>query len=173
MSTSFARQNRAFYVWNGRETDLGNFSCLFQYCMMWFEIGFLSHCTLVWIGEKTLVPSNFPRLLKLIFLGSWMFVCNETYVDWKVRNSAFISYMFHWWQWILLFIILVWKLCFDFWRRVSFLRFKLVWNLSGKMGDYQNKQKLVCNSDRIGKNWQILARTGKIGKNWEYVSVAL
>ena len=37
--------------------------------------------TLVWITEKTLVPSNFLLLLKLIFLGSWMFECNETYVD--------------------------------------------------------------------------------------------
>ena len=34
--------------------------------------------TLVWITKKTLVPSNFHRLLKLIFHSSWMFVCNET-----------------------------------------------------------------------------------------------
>ena len=39
------------------------------------------HITLVWIAEKTLVPSNFLLLLKLIFLGSWVFKFNETYVD--------------------------------------------------------------------------------------------
>ena len=90
--------------------------------------------TLVWIAEKTLVPSNFHRLLKLTFHSSWMFVCNETYIYWKAKTSAFIShgYIMHgiqWWQWILLFIILVWKLCFDFCWRASFLKFKLVWKV--------------------------------------------
>ena len=90
---------------------------------LYFKVG----ATLLWIAEKTIVPSNFHRLLKLIFLGSWMFVCKETHVNWKAMTSAFISYGFRWWQWIMLVIILVWKLCFVFWRRVSFLRSKLVW----------------------------------------------
>ena len=73
-----------------------------------------------------------------------MFVCNETYVDWKVRTSAFISYGFRWWQWILLFMILVRKLCFDFWRWVSFLQYKLVNNLDAKGTKWSGLQIIVC-----------------------------
>ena len=46
----------------------------------------------------------------------------------NIDISQPISYQFRWCQWIMLFIILVLKLCFDFWWRACFLPFELVWN---------------------------------------------
>ena len=82
------------------------------YSTLWTHISTTFHTSLN--RRKDARPVKFS---KLPFLGSWIFVCNETNVNWKVKNSAFISYVFHCKQWILLFIILFWKLCFVFFNK--------------------------------------------------------
>ena len=46
----------------------------------------LQHDTLVWIKEKSRVPSNFFRHFKLLFCSSWTVVYHETGIKWKLKT---------------------------------------------------------------------------------------